>query len=219
MANGVIDNFYEHEPAGKPKQMVMLLHGLGANGQDLLGLAPAFAPSLPDAVFISPDAPFHCDMAPFGFQWFSLREWTTESILRGVQQATPTLNNFIKQQLDRYGLQPKDLALVGFSQGTMMSLYAGPRFEANIAGILGYSGALNWEDDVDYSTLRKCPVCLIHGEMDMVVPVAAYHHARQALEKAGFAVTGHTVPFLPHGIDPKGMETGAAFLKSLFQGR
>jgi phospholipase/carboxylesterase len=216
MADREITNFYEHKPAGKPKQIVMLLHGLGANGQDLIGLAPMFAKSLPDALFISPDAPFPCDMAPFGRQWFSLRDWTTKAMLKGTQQASPILQKFIADQLQKHNLTPRDLALVGFSQGTMMSLYTGFRFTQPIAGILGYSGALLWEDDVEVGTLHKTPVCLIHGEADMVVPVTAYHHAKGVLDQAGFTVSGHTVPFLPHGIDPTGIETGAAFLKSVF---
>lgn len=216
MANGKIDNFYEHKPAGKAKQMVMLLHGLGANGQDLLGLAPRYAELLPRAVFISPDAPFPCDMAPFGRQWFSLRDWTLQSMLRGVQEAAPILQSFISNQLQRYDLTAADLALVGFSQGTMMSLYAGPRSPEKIAGILGYSGALVWEAELDTGALHKCPVCLIHGEADMVVPITAYHHAKGTLEKGGFTVSGHTTPFLPHGIDEQGIRAGAIFLESLF---
>lgn len=216
MTKGAITNFYEHQPASgaKPKQMVMLLHGLGADGRDLLSLAPLWARDLPDAVFISPDAPFHCDMAPMGYQWFSLQEWTAESILKGVQAAAPILENFIDSQLEKYGLGADKLALVGFSQGTMMSLYFAPRYPKKIAGVLGYSGALTGGEDLT-APHHRIPVHLIHGEADTVVPISAYRHARATLEKAGFVVTGHTTPGLMHGIDDKGLQAGASFLKLL----
>lgn len=210
-----IENFYEHAPASgkKPEQMVMLLHGLGADGRDLLSLAPLWAKDLPDAVFISPDAPFPCDMAPFGRQWFSLQEWTPESILRGVENAAPILTGFIAQQLKKHGIPAGKLGLVGFSQGTMMSLYAGPRYPDQIAGILGYSGAL--VGDATLAEAHKPPVRLIHGMIDNVVPVAAYFHAKMTLEHAGFEVSGHTSPILMHGIDEQGLESGSEFLKSV----
>jgi len=213
-------NIYEHKPpeGTQAKQLVIFLHGLGADGRDLLGLAPMFAQALPEAVFVSPDAPFPCDMAPMGYQWFSLREWTPESILRGVEETAPVLEDFIGQQLEKYNLPAERMALCGFSQGTMMSLYAGPRYPDKIAGILGYSGALVGGDGFleDPDEFHKMPVHLIHGEADNVVPVSAWHHAKETLEKAGFTVTGHTTPGLPHGIDEAGIQSGLEFLKSLF---
>lgn len=208
-------NTYTHGPAsGNTKQLVILLHGLGANGQDLLGLAPYLARSLPDAVFVSPDAPYPCDMAPVGYQWFSLQEWTAESILRGVQQAAPVLKDFIAQQIKKYGVPANKTALLGFSQGTMMSLYAGPRYPERLAGVLGYSGALVWgEGAEDDHVMHHIPVHLIHGNADQIVPVAAFHQARKKLEEAGFTVTGGVTPGLMHNIDETGMRDGAAFLK------
>lgn len=212
--NSTTFNAYTFGPAsGKtPEQVVILLHGLGADGRDLLGLAPELATALPDAVFVSPDAPFPCDMAPMGRQWFSLQEWTPEAILRGVQHAAPLLDAFIAETLARYELPAEKLALLGFSQGTMMSLYAGPRYKDKIAGIMGFSGALVWEDVVD-SNMRKPPVCLIHGMADPVVPAAAYYHAREKLLGAGFIVSGHLSPTLMHNIDFQGIETARQFLK------
>jgi phospholipase/carboxylesterase len=210
---------YTFGPAsgGKPKQIVMLLHGLGADGRDLIGLAPMLAAAAPDAIFVSPDAPFPCDMAPMGRQWFSLQEWTPESILRGVQQAAPILDSFISEQLEKYGIAAENLALCGFSQGTMMSLYVGPRFPEKIAGVLGYSGALVWEQDADGAALQKIPVCLVHGNADPVVPVFAYFHAKETLEKAGFTVEGGVSVGLMHAIDPRGIETGKTFLRKIFK--
>ncbi|MCB1530617.1 MAG: phospholipase [Rhodospirillales bacterium] len=209
---------YTQNPAsgGAPRQVIVLLHGLGANGQDLIGLARYWEAVLPDAVFASPDAPFPCDMAPVGYQWFSLQDREPERILSGVQTAAPLLDGYLDGLLDRYGLEDKDLALVGFSQGTMMSLYVGPRRRKRIAGILGYSGALIGEETLGESHINKMPVCLIHGDADPVVPVGAYFHARNILHSKGFEVSGHVTEGLEHGIDNAGIETGAAFLSGLF---
>jgi phospholipase/carboxylesterase len=207
-----ITNYYEHKPAsGIIRSAVILLHGLGADGRDLLGLAPEMARQLPDTVFISPDAPFPCDMAPYGHQWFSLQTWTPAAMLLGAKKVVPALHEFMQKILDQYSLPAAKLALAGFSQGTMMSLYTAPRFSGGqIAGILGYSGALLTDDAAP--PIHKPPVHLIHGDMDTVVPVLAYHHARQSLEAGGFTVSGYTQPMLMHGIDARGIESGAAFL-------
>jgi phospholipase/carboxylesterase len=216
-----IQNYYDFLPrSGEPaKQLVILLHGLGSNGRDLISLAPYWAKDLPDAVFVSPDAPFPCDMVPPGYpdsyQWFSLQSRDPHSMLSGAQTAAPALLDFIAAQLDRFSLKASQCALVGFSQGTMMSLYAGPRFAEKLAGILGYSGALLW-DDQSGASIHKCPVHLIHGEADDVVPVTAYHMARAKLEAEKFSISGHTTPFLTHSIDEQGISSGGTFLKSIF---
>lgn len=209
---------YTHMPraGGKPKQVIVLLHGLGANGMDLIGLAKYWESAVPDAVFVSPDAPFPCDMAPMGYQWFSLQEWTEESILRGVRHAAPILDGYIDAVLKEYALKDKDLALVGFSQGTMMSLYAGPRRKNKIAGILGYSGALIGAEELTGEGIQKPPVTLVHGDSDSVVPVSAYYNAKEKLDAAGFDVDGHVRPGLDHGIDEPGIETGSRFFSRIF---
>src|SRR6266704_1251066 len=112
---------------GKPRRLVILLHGLGADGNDLIGLQQYWGPLVPDAEFVSPDAPFPCDMAPYGYQWFSLQDRSPETILAGVRATAPTLDAFIDDALAARGLAEQDLALIGFSQGTMMSLYVGLR--------------------------------------------------------------------------------------------
>lgn len=209
---------YTYGPASEraPQQIVILLHGLGSNGKDLISLAPYYAQVLPDAVFVSPDAPFPCDMAPIGYQWFSLRDRAPQRILEGIKQAAPRLDAFIDGQLEHYGLEDKDLALVGFSQGTMMSLYTGPRRKERIAGVLGYSGALIWEDDTDMASLQKPPIMLIHGDADNVVPVQASYQAKELLEKAGFDVETHVTPGLMHGIDEAGIRNGQTFFRRIF---
>ncbi len=201
---------------GAPKQIILLLHGLGSNGQDLISLAPYWADALPDAIFLSPDAPFPCDMAPVGYQWFSLQSRDPQDLLREVKGTEPILNSYIDVLLNEFSLSSENLALVGFSQGTMMSLYCAPRREDRLAGVLGYSGGLIGGEELSGPNIQKMPICLIHGEADEVVPVEAYHAAKQTLEQHGFPVSGHTTPGLPHSIDEKGIEAGADFLSKIF---
>lgn len=212
---------YTHPPKSgvAPKSMAVLVHGLGANGQDLIGLARYWESALPDTVFVSPDAPFACDMSmPWmdnSFQWFSLQDRTPEKITAGTEKAAPVLNEYIDQMLQKYDLKDKNLALVGFSQGSMMTLFVGPRRAHQIAGIVAYSGALVGADALSAAGIQKPPVLLVHGQADSVVPVAAYHTAKDALVKNGFTVTGHVTPGLDHGIDDEGIESAAAFLSGV----
>ncbi len=212
-------NAYTYGPAldGAPRSLVILLHGLGADGQDLIGLAPELARAVPDAVFVSPDAPFPCDMAPMGRQWFSLQERDHETILKGMKIAAPILTAFIGQQMEKYAVPAERVVLLGFSQGTMMSLYVGPRYPEKLGGILGYSGVLITADDGPLENLQKIPVYLTHGEADPIVPVDAFDRAMKALTEAGFDVDGHTVPALQHGIDGTGITAGQAFLQRILQ--
>src|SRR5579871_1369604 len=130
------------QSGGKPQSVVVLLHGLGADGGDLIGLAPYWAPQLPTTEFLSPHAPYPCDMAPYGRQWFSLQDRSPNMIVAGVQAAAPILEAYLDDVLRERGLPPERLALVGFSQGTMMALHVGLRRPQRLAGIVGYSGAL-----------------------------------------------------------------------------
>jgi phospholipase/carboxylesterase len=195
---------------GKPKHLVILLHGLGADGNDLIGLAPLLAKELPHAQFISPNAPSVCDMAPHGYQWFSLRDWSPKSMLKGAHDAAPALNLFIDMQLKRLDLSDDKLALVGFSQGTMMSLYAALRRPKACAAVVGFSGALIGEEGI----VSRPPVCLIHGTDDMVVPFGAMALAEAMLKQEGVTVETHSRKGLGHGIDPDGLDIAAAFLKT-----
>jgi phospholipase/carboxylesterase len=210
-----------HPPSsgGKPRQLVILLHGLGANGNDLIGLAPVWSQLLPDAEFVSPNAPFPCDMAPYGFQWFSLQDRSPAMILAGVRAAAPALDAFIDDALATRGLAEKDLALVGFSQGTMMSLYVGLRRARAVAGILGYSGALIGAETLAVEVRSKPRVMLVHGDADPVVPFQALALAERALEAAGVAVETLTRPGLAHGIDEEGLKAGGRFLKEVLTAR
>ena len=203
---------------GKPRQLVVLLHGLGADGNDLIGLAPYWARLLPEAEFVSPDAPFPCDMAPFGRQWFSLQDRSPTSILAGVRAAAPILDAFIDDALKARGLDEPRLALVGFSQGTMMSLYVGLRRAKALAGILGYSGALVGAQSLAQEIRSRPKVLLIHGDADEVVPPQALPMAIRGLEAAGVPVEMLICPGLGHGIDQEGLTRGGEFLRQAFAG-
>lgn len=208
---------YTHPPKSgkKPESMVILLHGLGSNGQDLIDLAQYWDQALPNTVFLSPDAPYPCDMAPYGFQWFSLQSRMPQAMLAGAKTATPVLEAYIKEMLVKYDLPASKLALVGFSQGTMMSLYVAPRMSEKIAGVLGYSGALIGAETLGDTNIHKIPVHLVHGDMDMVVPLAAYHMAKEALDSNGFEVSGGITRGLPHSVDAHGIQSGGEFLAKI----
>lgn len=198
---------------GSAKQLVVFLHGLGADGQDLISLSQAFGQVLPDAMFVSPNAPEPCDMAPFGYQWFSLQDRAYPAMLAGVEHAAPALNRFLDRQLDLLGLTDEDMALIGFSQGTMMALYSALRRPNCCGAIVGYSGALIAPEMLLAEIRSKPPVCLIHGDADPVVMFEAMGAAEIGLKAAGVSVETHARPGLGHGIDPEGIKTACTFLQ------
>jgi len=204
---------------GSPRALVILLHGLGADGNDLIGLAPHWAQSLPEAEFVSPDAPFPCDMAPYGRQWFSLQDRTPAMVIGGVKAAAPALDAFIDAELARTGLAPDRLALVGFSQGTMMSLYVAPRRAQAVAAVVGYSGRLVAADRLAAEARSKPPVLLVHGEADEIVPFPALAEAEAALKAAAIPVTSLARPRLGHSIDEVGLMRGGQFLAAHLGGK
>jgi phospholipase/carboxylesterase len=203
---------------GRPSRLVILLHGLGADGNDLIGLAPYWAPLLPTAEFVSPNAPFPCDMAPYGYQWFSAQDRSPAAVLAGVRAAAPLLDAFIDDALAERGLDDGDLALVGFSQGTMMSLFVGLRRPKPVAGIVGYSGRLLGPELLT-SELRSRPrTLLVHGTDDPLVPYESLAAAEAALKGAGVPVDTLTCPGIGHSIDEDGLGRGGAFLKNVLYG-
>jgi phospholipase/carboxylesterase len=197
---------------GKPTSLVVLLHGLGANGADLMGLAPYWAEALPDTAFVAPDAPEPCDMAPYGFQWFSLQDRNPLVLMQGVAAAAPVLDGFLDEILAEQGVDPQRLALVGFSQGTMMSLHVGLRRAAAPAAIVGYSGALLAGPELFLQIRARPPVLLVHGDADPIVPVGALDAAAIGLRAVGVTVETERRPGLGHSIDDVGLASGAAFL-------
>jgi len=195
-----------------PKQIVLLLHGYGSNGADLISLAPHWQQALPDALFLAPNAPQRCGMAASGYQWWPLSTFTPQALASGAATAAPAINAFIDRKLDQYGLGDADLAIVGFSQGTMMALHVGLRRETQVAGILGYSGTLTGAAELAHQKITKPPVLLVHGSADPIVPVSALHSAERALRGLGIDVTTHVSPGLGHSVDPVGLRLGAEFV-------
>ena len=203
---------------GKPNRLVILLHGLGADGNDLIGLAPYWAPLLPTAEFLSPNAPFPCDMVPSGYQWFSSQDRSPAALLAGVRAAAPFLNAFIDDALAERGLVDADLALVGFSQGTMMSLYVGLRRSDPVAGIVGFSGRL-LAPELLADELRSRPrTLLVHGTDDALVPYESLAAAEASLRNIGVSVETLTCAGIGHSIDQNGLRRGGWFLKNVLYG-
>ena len=207
-----------HGPAsgGPAKQLVVLLHGLGADGADLIALAPMLAESFPDAVFVAPDAPHPCDMAPFGRQWFSLQQMTMDHLLEGARASEPTLNAFIDRELGAHGLADAALAVVGFSQGTMMALHCCLRRPASPAALVGFSGFLIAPERLAADITVRPPVLLVHGTEDEVIPFEAMAVARDGLRAAGLEVEAVARPGLGHGIDPEGITLCGRHLERAF---
>jgi phospholipase/carboxylesterase len=195
----------------KPSRLVILLHGLGADGNDLIGLAPYWAGQLPDAEFLSPNAPFPCDMAP-GYQWMSIRDPNPEARLAGARASGTILDAFIDDELKKRDLTEAELALVGFSQGTMMSLFVGPRRERQLAGIVGYSGRLIAPSLLAGEIRSRPPILLVHGTDDPMVAYDSMAEAETALNAAGVSVETMSCPGIGHSIDGHGLQRGGQFL-------
>ncbi|MBX6744808.1 MAG: prolyl oligopeptidase family serine peptidase [Acetobacteraceae bacterium] len=201
---------------GPARQLVVLLHGVGADGRDLIDLAPAWARALPEAAFVAPNAPAPCDMAPFGRQWFSLQDRSPVSLAAGVRAVAPMVEAFLEAELARLSLPPSALALMGFSQGAMTALFTGLRRVTAPAAILAYSGALLAPESLAAEIACRPPVLLVHGEADDVVPVQASRMAEATLRAAGVPVRALYIPGLAHGIDDAGVAAGAKALRQGF---
>jgi phospholipase/carboxylesterase len=200
---------------GKPARLVILLHGLGADGNDLIGLQQYWGRLVPEAEFVSPNAPYPCDMAPYGHQWFSVQDRSPSSVLAGVRAAAPSLDAYIDDELQKRGLDDGDAALVGFSQGTMMALFVGLRRAKPLAGILGYSGRLIAPDRLAGELRSRPPVLLVHGTEDPLVPFESLADAAAALKRAGVPVETLACVGIEHSIDPEGLERGGRFLREV----
>jgi phospholipase/carboxylesterase len=208
--------------SGKAKQLVVFLHGYGADGNDLIALGQEWQALLPDAAFVSPHAPEPCAGAPTGRQWFELTFRNLDERWRGVNKAAPTLQGFLDAELARHGLPPQALALVGFSQGTMMALHAGLRRAAAPAAIVGYSGLYVTPETDDGPEQAKAeirskpPVLLVHGADDELIPAQALFVSAGFLSSAEVPVEWHLSPGIGHGIDAEGLRQGGAFLNKAF---
>ncbi len=199
-----------------PRSAVVFVHGYGADGSDLLGLADPLGPHLPDTVFFAPDAPERCTNNPFGYQWFSI-PWldgsSEEQATAGLLAASADFNAFLDDLLAREGLSPSQLALVGFSQGTMLSLHVAPRRSEPVAGVVGFSGRLLAPERLGAEAVVKPPILLIHGDQDEVVPPQSLQQAGDALVAAGFDTFAHVSKGIGHGIAPDGLSLALSFLR------
>jgi len=206
-------------PASKatPKQLVVLCHGLGADGHDLIDLAPTWSHALPDALFVSVDAPFPHESG-FGRQWWSVEDRSAAVMEAGVRHAAGFLDAFIDAELARLGLPAEAYALMGFSQGAMTVLFTGLRRRAAPRAILAFSGALVAPESLTAELANRAPVLLVHGEADDVVPVHRSRDAEAALRAANVPVEAAYVPRLGHGIDDTGLSMGALALQRAFAG-
>ena len=191
---------------------MILLHGYGSNGDDLISLAPHWRQGLPDALFVAPNAPERCPGMGGGYQWWGLSNFSRQALAAGAARAAPALEAYIDARLALHGLSEDRLALVGFSQGTMMALHVGPRRARQIAGIVGYSGMLTDAAALAREVQTKPPVLLVHGAADPVVPVTALHEAKGELQRLGFEVTSHVAQGLGHSVDPTGLRMGGEFV-------
>lgn len=202
--------------SGQTKSVVVFLHGYGADGTDLLGLAGPLAPHMPDTVFIAPDAPERCANNPFGYQWFPI-PWLDGSseVAANASRLVSAgkLDAFLDRLLEEEGITPSQLILFGFSQGTMMSLHVAPRRSERVAGIVGFSGRLLEPEKLSGEATAKPPVLLVHGDADDIVPIASLREAGEALTRAGFETYAHVMKGTAHGIAPDGLSVALSFMR------
>ncbi|MBF9036371.1 prolyl oligopeptidase family serine peptidase [Rhodobacterales bacterium HKCCE2091] len=202
-----------------PNRLVIFLHGYGADGADLLGLADPLAPHLPGTAFVAPDAPERSAMNPMGFQWFPI-PWidgsSPEQAAEGMGRAVDDLNAFLDRIMAEEGVGPEATALIGFSQGTMMSLHVAPRRRDPFAGVVGFSGRLIEPERLADEVVSRPPVLLVHGDQDEVVPPDSLPEAAQGLQDAGFEVYAHVSRGTGHGIAPDGLGVALGFLRKVF---
>ncbi|MDF1717857.1 MAG: alpha/beta fold hydrolase [Antarcticimicrobium sp.] len=203
--------------SGQTRSIVVFLHGYGANGADLLGLADPLGEHLPDTLFVAPDAPENCAGAPFGFQWFPI-PWldgsSEEEAERGMRAAVEDINAFLDALMVDEDVLPEQVVLFGFSQGTMMSLHVAPRREDAVAGIVAFSGRLLNPETLKDEVVSRMPVLLVHGDQDDMVPPQSLPETAEALQEAGFKeVFAHVMKGTGHGIAPDGLSVALAFMR------
>ncbi|MGQ4274263.1 alpha/beta hydrolase [Terrihabitans sp. B22-R8] len=200
--------------SGTISSLVIFLHGYGADGNDLLGLGSEWARALPNTEFVSPHAPEVCIQNAQGRQWWDLSDRSDEARWAGVQRAAPRLDAFIDAEIKRTGLPASRIALVGFSQGTMMALHVGLRRADRLGAIVGYSGVIAGAEHLGAQIRSRPPVFLAHGTLDQVIPVDALVQTVEALAENGVPRKWHVAHGMAHGIDRVGLAAAADFLNS-----
>ncbi len=216
----VLNSAQRQPDSGDVRGAVIFLHGYGANGADLLGLADVLAPHMPDILFLAPDAPETTAMSPMGLQWFPI-PWidgsSEEDAAAGLRRAAEDLNAYLDAVMVDNDLLPEQVMLFGFSQGTMMSLHVAPRRDDPLAAIVAFSGRLLEPDLLVDEVTARMPVLLVHGDADDVVPVASLPQAAEGLQNAGFTdVFAHIMKGTAHGIAPDGLQVALAFMRKNF---
>ena len=204
----------EPQTGEKPEQLIIFCHGYGADGNDLIGLSSYFQKILPNAIFMSPNAPQKCDLNPLGYQWFDFQSGDPALIWKGVLEAASVLNSFIDEQLEKYNLSDDNLALIGFSQGTMMSLHVGLRRARPMKAIVGFSGKLIGEELLKNDLVSRPPIYLIHGEQDPMVPHQETLNAAKVLEGYNIDIQKHISPNTQHSIAEDGLKLAIDFLST-----
>ena len=200
---------------GAPKQAVVLLHGYGSDGADLIGLADYWRDMLPEAVFLAPNGPARCADFAAGYQWFRVEQADLPYRFVGANEARPVIIEFLGDLWAQTSLRPEDTLLGGFSQGAMMALNVALCLDASLMGVLSFSGALIEPPGFEHYAGPRPPVCLVHGDADTVVDVSLSRHASEVLEAKGFDVRFHVSPAAPHTIAPDGLQFATAFIASV----
>jgi phospholipase/carboxylesterase len=208
----------EPRGGGAARQLVVFLHGYGADGNDLIEIGRAWQSLLPDAAFVSPHAPEPCGQAPVGRQWFALTFRDPNERWIGVNKAAPVLERFLDAELSRRALPASALVLVGFSQGTMMALHVGLRRATSPSAIVGYSGLLVGPPDGGAEAFAaevrsRPPILLLHGDRDDLIPVESLFHASSSLAALGLSCEWHISHGIGHGIDSEGLARGGEFIR------
>lgn len=194
----------------KYKNLMVMLHGYGSNGDDLKSLAPFFEGILPDTYFYSPDGIEPCELGVYGYQWFSLFDRSEEAISSQLNQKAEIVREMIAKKAEELEIAAENIILLGFSQGTMLSIYLSLSSEKNYKAVIGYSGRLFVPREV-YNT--ETPICLIHGKMDDVVPFECLDEAKAGLDKLGIKSKILGIENLAHSIDMEGIKFAVEFLK------
>lgn len=200
--------------SGTLKQLVVLLHGYGSDGRDLIALGQYWREDFPDALFVAPNAHEACDIAPTGYQWFALDPERIGSLAprAGAETARPIVGQFLQDLWAQTGLGPADTVLAGFSQGAMMALDVGLRLTTSLKGIIAFSGMVVTPETLADEIGSKPPVQLIHGDRDEVVPVAASEAAQPLLAGLGIDSRLYIARGAGHTIAQDGLDTATRFL-------